>query len=60
MFERFVSGLLARMGKDVKSNMGLCHKVLLAIVKTIEDDLSKEVLSYKSKTTYLICVTVVL
>ena len=46
LFEMFALGLLARMGKDARSNTGLCHKVLLAIIKNVEEDLEAEVLAY--------------
>ena len=39
LFERFMQGLLARMGRDTRSNFGLDYKILLEIVGNMEREL---------------------
>ena len=48
-FEKFAKGLLARMGKDVRSNAGLSHKVLLPILEDIENDLNNSTLNHEQR-----------
>ena len=48
-FEKFAKGLLARMGKDIRSNLGLSHKVLLLILDNIQRDLSDMEIGYEAK-----------
>ena len=38
-FEKFSKGMLRRMGRDVRSNAGLNHLVLLEMVKNVEEEL---------------------
>ena len=39
LFEKFSKGLLSRMGRDVRSNSGLSHLVLVKIIENLEREL---------------------
>ena len=39
LFERFMQGLLARMGRDTRSNFGLDHRILLEIMRSMDQEL---------------------
>ena len=44
-FQLFTRGLLLRLGKQTKSNWGLDYKVLIIIMKNLEEELEEEELS---------------
>ena len=41
-FEKFTRGLLSRMGREVRSNLGLSHLVLLEMIKDAEEELRND------------------
>lgn len=54
LFERFMKGLISRMGKDVRSNAGLSHTVLKSILLNLEKEINEEP-SYSRQRFLLLC-----
>jgi len=54
-FQKFVKGLLGRMGKDIRSNAGLSHEVLILMLDKAEEDLNNDSLSWNEKRFILLC-----
>ena len=49
LFAKFIRGLEVRMGRDVQSNVGLDHRVLLCITKNFDKELADESVSADRK-----------
>lgn len=54
-FEKFARGLLSRMGREVRSNAGLSHLVLLEIIRGAEEELRSEETTEERKEFLLVC-----
>ena len=55
-FEKFTKGMLGRMGRDIRSNAGLSHLVLLKMINNVENNLEREFLSEKEMRFNLMCI----
>ena len=54
-FEKFSKGVLGRMGREVRSNAGLSHLVLLEMIKNAEEELRSSETSEERKDFLLVC-----
>ena len=55
MVEKFTRGLLSRMGREVRSNLGLSHLVLLEMIKDAEAELREEDTAEDRRDFLLVC-----